>query len=188
MDNSLFAPFTVRSAASLERIVANDDSCLQSNDSAFCALTDFRREYPITVQANASIDDAQGEMNRFGVHALLVTQDEAGDLNSQIVGLITAYDIERHRPHRSPDARDLKPGKPARVCDLMTPWNELSLVKYESLQALTAVDVYKIFQGTGLTHLLVVELHGDDSAVPRGLLSRAALAKRLAHSRAGRSR
>ena len=188
MDNSLFAPFPVRSAASMERSVANDDSYLQSDDSAFCALTDFRREYPITVQANASIDDALGEMNRFGVHALLVTQDEAGDLNSQIVGLITAYDIERHRPHRSPDSRDLKPGKPARVCDLMTPWNELSLVKYESLQELTAVDVYKMFQGTGLTHLLVVELHGDDSAVLRGLLSRAALAKRLTPNRTDRSR
>ena len=69
----------------------------------------------------------------------------------------------------------------------MTPWNELSLVKYESLQALTAVDVYQMFQGTGLTHLLVVELHGDDSAVLRGLLSRAALAKRLMHGQAGRS-
>ena len=188
MDNSLFAPFAARSAASLKRIVANDDSYLQSDDSAFCALTDFRREYPITVQANASIDDALGEMNRFGVHALLVTQDEAGDLNSHIVGLITAYDIERHRPHRSPDPRDLKPGKPGSVCDLMTPWNELSLVKYESLQALTADDVYKMFQGTGLTHLLVVELHGDDSAVLRGLLSRAALAKRLTRSGAGDSR
>jgi CBS domain-containing protein len=188
MDNSLFAPFAVRSAASLERIVANGDSHLQSDDSAFCALTDFRREYPITVQANAAIDDALGEMNRFGVHALLVTQDEAGDLNSQIVGLITAYDIERHRPHRSPDSRDLKPSKPARVCDVMTPWNELSLVKYESLQALTAADVYKMFQGTGLTHLLVVELHGDDSADLRGLLSRAALAKRLTRRLAGRSR
>jgi CBS domain-containing protein len=188
MDNSLFAPFAVRSATSLERIVANDDSYLQSDDSAFCALTDFRREYPITVQSNASIDDALGEMNRFGVHALLVTQDEAGELNSQIVGLITAYDIERHRPHRSPNSHDLKPGKPTTVCDVMTPWNELSLVKYESLQALTAVDIYKMFQGTGLTHLLVVELDGDDSAVLRGLLSRAALAKRLTRSRTGRSR
>lgn len=189
MDSSLLAPFPVGSASSLlERIVANDDSCLQSDDSAFCALTDFRREYPITVQTSASIDDALSEMNRFGIHALLVTQDEAGVLDSQIVGLITAYDIERHRPHRSPNSRDFKHGKPARVCDVMTPWNELSLVKYESLHALTALDVYKMFQGTGLTHLLVVELHGDDSALLRGLLSRAALSKRLTHGHASHSR
>jgi hypothetical protein len=61
----------------------------------------------------------------------------------------------------------------------MTPRNELSLVNYESLQTLTALDLYEMFQGTGLTHLLVVEMHGDDSAIARGLLSRAALTKRL---------
>jgi len=122
-------------------------------------------------------------MNRLCVHALLVTQEDLGSVNPQIVGLITAYDIERERPHRSPNTRGFNLHKPARVGDVMTPWNELSLVKYESLRTLTAVDLYEMFQGTGLTHLLVIELHGDDSAVVRGLLSRAALAKRLTHSR-----
>jgi hypothetical protein len=61
----------------------------------------------------------------------------------------------------------------------MTPWNELPLVQYESLQSLTAYDLFEMFQGTGLTHLLVVETHGDESALARGLVSRATLAKRL---------
>jgi hypothetical protein len=51
MDNALVVPSRVRLAGSLiERTVANDDAYLESNDSAFCALTDFRREYPITVE------------------------------------------------------------------------------------------------------------------------------------------
>jgi CBS domain containing-hemolysin-like protein len=66
-----------------------------------------------------------------------------------------------------------------RVADVMTPWNELSLVSYDSLQTFTAADVYQMFQGTGLTHLLVIENNGDDSVVARGLLSRVTLAKRL---------
>jgi len=69
------------------------------------------------------------------------------------------------------------------VGDIVTSWDELSLVKYDSLQTLTARDLYEMFQGTGLTHLLVVEAHGDDSAVARGLLSRATLAKRLQRAR-----
>ena len=40
-----------------------------------------------------------------------------------------------------------------------------------------------MFQGTGLTHLLVVEIQGDDSTLARGLVSRANLAKRLRCSR-----
>jgi CBS domain-containing protein len=180
MENALVVPLRVRSAASLlERTVADDDSYLEANDSAFCVLTDFRREYPITVEVDSSMDDAFGDMNRLGVHALLVTRQEIGGIEQQVVGLVTYYDIERKRPHRYPHARDTSERSGIRVGEVMTPWNELSLVKHESLQTLTAGDLYKMFQGTGLTHLLVVERHADESATAIGLVSRATLAKRL---------
>jgi CBS domain-containing protein len=180
METALVVPSRVRWAAALvERSVANDDAFLEANDSAFCALTDFRREYPITVDTGTSIYDALADMNRLCVHALLVTQDGPEEVDPQVVGLITAYDIERERPHSSSRMASLLARKRVTVGEIMTPRNELSLVNYESLQALTALDLYEMFQGTGLTHLLVVEMHGDDSAVARGLLSRATLAKRL---------
>jgi CBS domain-containing protein len=178
METALVVPSRVRWAASLiERSVANDDANLEANDSAFCALTDFRSEYPITVDTGTSIDDALADMNRLCVHALLATQDRLDGVDPQVIGLITAYDIERERPHSSSRKTSLMPRKT--VGEVMTPRNELSLVNYESLQTLTALDLYEMFQGTGLTHLLVVEMHGDDSAIARGLLSRAALTKRL---------
>ncbi|MGO8829381.1 MAG: CBS domain-containing protein [Steroidobacteraceae bacterium] len=185
MENRLVVPSRVRSAQSVsERTVANDGAYLESDDSAFCALTDFRREYPITVEVDSSIDDALGHMNRLGIHALLVTrQDDAGN-EQQVVGLITYYDIERRRPHRYPQATVSSVRPRIRVADVMTPWNELPLVKYESLQSLTACDLYETFQGTGLTHLLVVENHGYESALARGLVSRAALTIRLHRARA----
>jgi len=189
METALVVPSRVRSAASLiERTVAIDDTCLDAGDSAFCALTDFRREYPITVDTDSSIDDALGDMNRLGVHALLVTRQELGGIEQQVVGLITYYEIERNRPHRFPLAAGSSKRSDVRVADVMTPWNELSLVKYQSLEMLTAFDLYEMFQGTGLTHLLVVEILGDDSAVARGLLSRATLAKRLRRARGTDSR
>lgn len=137
-----------------ERTVANDDVYLESNDSALCALTDFRREDAITVESESSIEDALADMNRLRVHALLVTRQEVGSFEQQVVGLITYCDIERRHP-------------------------ELALVKYESLQSLTAYDLYEMFQVTGLTHLLVIETHGDELGLARGLVSRATLAKRL---------
>lgn len=189
MENELVVPSRVRSSVSLiERTVANEDTYLESNDAAFCALTDFRREYPITVEADSSIDDAFSDMNRLGVHALLVTRQEVGSIEQQVVGLITYYDIERRRPHRYPQAAVSRERSGIRVGDVMTPWNELSLVKYESLQTLTAYDLYAMFQGTGLTHLLVVEIHGDESATAIGLVSRATLAKRLRAARSTTSR
>ena len=180
MQTALAVPSQVRWAASLaERSTSNDESYLENNDSAFLALTDFQHEYPITVDTETSIDDALADMNRLCVHALLATQGRFEAVETQMAGLITAYDIARERAYN----QAAKTGTMARglvtVGEIMTPSNELSLVKYESLQALTALDLYEMFQGTGLTHLLVVETLGADSAIARGLLSRAALAKRL---------
>jgi CBS domain-containing protein len=189
MEHLLVVPSRVRSAGALiERTGANDDAYLEHDDSAFCALTDFRRDYVITVEADGPIDDALADMNRLGVHALLVTRQEIGGIEQQVVGLITYYDIERIRPHRYPQASRPNKGCVIPVADVMTPWNELTVVNYDSLQTLTAFDVYEMFQGTGLTHLLVIENHGDESAVARGLLSRATLAKRLRHIRSAGAR
>jgi CBS domain-containing protein len=180
MDNATLVASRIRSASSLrERIVAKEDGNLGATDSAFCALTDFELDFPITVDMDASIDAAFKDMTRLGIHALLVTRRGLRGIEPQIEGLITAHDIERARPkRRSIDDRSHLPAH-LKVADVMSPWDELSSVKYESLNSLTALDLYQMFQGTGLTHLLVVEVHNDEVAVARGVLSRATLAKRL---------
>jgi CBS domain-containing protein len=179
MDNALIVPARAQSATSLlGRTAVNENAVLEPNDSAFCALTDFRFDYPITVGPDRTVDDALDDMNRFGVHALLVTRDDVDDLEHQVAGLITHYEIERRSPHRYPGPAP-RPRNSLRVSEVMTPWNELSLVHYDSLTDLTAADLFERFQGTGLTHLLVIEMRIDDSAVARGLISRRALAKRL---------
>jgi len=183
METALLVPARVRWSASLiERSIANDGSRLDADDSALHALTDFQHEYPISVDTDTSIDEALADMNRLSVHALLVTQVGFEGVDPQVAGLITAYDIARERPHSSPRTGEMKARKHVMVGDIMTPRSELSLVNYESLQTLTALDLYQMFQGTGLTHLLVIETQGVDSAVARGLLSRATLAKRLRRS------
>jgi CBS domain-containing protein len=184
METSLLLPSVAQPAKSLnQRNDLHEDRYLELNDSAFCALTDFERESPLTIEADGSIDGALLDMNRFGVHALLVTRQELGGIEQQVVGLITYYEIERKRPNRFSRDSGSSERSNVRVADVMTPWDELALIKYESLQTLTASDLYEMFKGTGLTHLLVIENHGEDAAVARGLLSRAALAKRLKDAR-----
>lgn len=171
---------SVRSAAVLNRRgMYVEAGTLDPADSAVYAMTDFRREDPISVPPSRSIDDALSDMNRLGIHALLVTQPRGGDNDEQMLGLITAYRIEQYRM----DARQLP--QPLRgygsVCvgEIMTPWEELALVNCRSLRYLNVSEVYQMFQGSGLTHVVVVETRDDDSIVARGLISREALAKRL---------
>ena len=172
MGNTLLAPSRTRSAEELPEYRRPADSgTLVPGDSAYRALTDFHSEYPITEPTGRSVDDALFDMVRLGVHAMVVTKPQPEGADQQVVGLLTACDILHKCPHK-----DI--GK-SRIEDIMTSWDELPLVKYESLQTLTALDVHKMFQGTGLTHLLVIEDHGSDAALARGLIARASLAKRL---------
>src|SRR5450631_1871339 len=114
-------------------------------------MTDFRQEYPITVAASASIDAALAYMNRLHLHALLVIREEAAAFEISVLGLITAYEILRERPFRSPDTKVVRWPRPRTVREAMTPWAELPLIKYESLQSHTAAEGYELFKGTGLT-------------------------------------
>jgi CBS domain-containing protein len=154
---------------------------LDPDDTAIHALTDFHRESPISVPPGRSIDEAFGDMNRLGIQALLVTRSESGG-EELMLGLITSYRIQQQRV----DARRLPPefrGHDAlSVGEIMTPWDQLALVEYASLEYLRVIELVKMFQGSGLTHALVVEADGDGSLLARGLISRAAVATRLGQS------
>ena len=140
MENALAVPPRIRPAAALnERSAVNDNAYLDSDDSAFRALTDFRREIPFTVEADRCIEDALADMNRLGVHALLVARQEFGAAELQVVGLITYCDIERKHLHRHLHSSVFRERSGVRVGDVMTSCDELALVKYESLQTLSRV-------------------------------------------------
>lgn len=185
MENVLFMDSRMLSPISAHARRVGSDTDLHGDDAAFFAITDFRREYPITVEPECRMEEALADMQRLGLHALLVTRQEQGGFEQQLLGLVTAYDIERVLRCRAREASMSGGRTDIAVGDLMTSWNELPLIKYESLQDLTVLELHEMFRGTGLTHVLVVETHHDDSALVRGLVSRASLAKRL--RRYGRS-
>jgi CBS domain-containing protein len=179
MGNALVAPSLIRPAtSSSEPSEVNGDAFLSPAVSALCALTDFQLYDPVTVEIDCGIEGALAEMDEWGVHTLLVTQQQIGGIDLQVVGLITRHDIESRYARRAGVASN-EHGGVIRVAEAMTAWDELALVKYDSLKALAARNLLSMFQATGLTHFLVVEYCDDDSAVARGLLSRETLVGRL---------
>jgi hypothetical protein len=52
-----------------------DGQPLQMDDPAIYAITDFKRDYPMTVDAERQIDDALSDMIRLSVRALLVAKE-----------------------------------------------------------------------------------------------------------------
>lgn len=151
-----------------------DGQRLAPGDPAIYAITDFKRDYPMTVEAERQIDEALGDMIRLGVRALLVGKDQ------RLVGLVTSYDIQGERPIQFLQSSNYSRHQDIRVIDVMTPWDELLALDWESIESARAGDLLGVFEQTNLTHLLIIEVDRKTShSVVRALASRARLMRQL---------
>lgn len=165
-------------AGGLPRRSVADGQFLNANDPAVLAITDFTRELPVTIELERQIDGALEEMIRLGVRALLVRKDQ------HIVGLVTSYDIQGERPMQFLQSSNYRHHSDVRVGDIMTTWNDLFAIQWETLQSLRAGELLHLLEGAGLTHALVVEAApGDSACVVRALVSRARLSRQLSGMR-----
>jgi CBS domain-containing protein len=158
----------------LPRRAILDGQGLELSDPAIYAVTDFKRDYPMTVDAERQIDDALSDMIRLGVRALLVAKEQ------RLVGLVTSYDIQGERPMQFLQSSNYSRHQDIRVMDVMTPWDELVALDWESVESARAGELLEMFSHTNLTHLLVVEVDRQTHvSVVRALASRARLLRQL---------
>jgi len=151
---------------------------LRSSDPAILAVTDFTREHPVTIDPERQIDDALDDMIRMGVRALLVVKDQ------RILGLITSYDIQGERPMQFLQTSTYTQHRDIRVSHIMTPWQALTAINWETLQSMRAGDLLQVLEHAGLTHIIVVEAdRAGASCVVRALVSRARLIRQLSEIR-----
>src|ERR1700721_1905945 len=154
-----------------------DGQPLELGDPAIYAITDFKREYPMTVDAERQIDDALSDMIREGGRALLVSKEQ------RLVGLITSYDIQGERPIQFLQSSNYNRHQDVRVMHIMTPWDELLALDWESVESARAGELLALFQRTNLTHVLILEVDRKTSrSMVRALASRARLLRQLAGS------
>ena len=151
-----------------------DGQPLELSDPAIYAITDFKREYPMTVDADRQIDDALSDMIRLSVRALLVAKEQ------RLVGLITSYDIQGERPMQFLQSSNYSRHQDIRVVHVMTPWDELMALHWDHVETARAGDLLTLFEQTNLTHLLVIEVDRKTSnSSVRALASRARLLRQL---------
>src|SRR5450631_4711281 len=167
-------PTTNFKEAVLPRRAVSDGQFLDPSDPAIHAITDFTREHPAIVDEERQIDDALGDMIHLGVRALLVMREQ------RIVGLITSYDIQGERPLQFLQTSNYSRHQDVRVGDIMTPWDKLLAVDWDSIQSARAGDLLNVLEEAGMTHLLVIETNKKNSSpIVRALASRARLARQL---------
>lgn len=158
----------------LPRRSVSDGQFLDPDDLAIHAITDFTREHPVTVDEDRQIDAALEDMIRLGVRALLVVREQ------RIVGLITSYDIQGERPLQFLQTSTYRRHQEIRVGHIMTRWDNLLAVDWESIQSTRASDLLHVMEEAEMTHLLVIERSNKHaSPIVRALVSRARLARQL---------
>src|SRR5450755_4873545 len=151
MKSSSLVPATHFSEGVLPRRSVSDGQFLDPSDPAVHAITDFTREHPVTVDEERQIDAALDDMIRLGVRALLVMRDQ------RIVGLVTSYDIQGERPLQFLQTSNYSRHQDIRVGHIMTPWDKLLAVDWDSIQSARAGDLLHVLDDAAITHLLVIE-------------------------------
>src|SRR6202795_3352963 len=158
MKSASLMPTTNFSEAVLPRRSVSDGQFLDPGDPAIHAITDFTREYPVTVDEERQIDDALHDMIHLGVRAMLVMREQ------RIVGMITSYDIQGERPLQFLQTSNYSRHQDICVGHIMTPWDKLLAVHWESIQAARAGDLLHVLDDAAITHLLVIERGKNNTA------------------------
>src|SRR5258708_25035692 len=151
MKSASLMPTTSFRQVVFRRRSVSDGQFLGPNDPAIHAITDFTREHPVTVDEERQIDDALHDMIHLGVRAMLVVREQ------RIVGLITSYDIQGERPLQFLQTSTYTRHHEIRVGHIMTPWDKLLAVDWESMQTARAREVLLMFEDAGITHSRVIQ-------------------------------
>lgn len=160
-------------SAVLPQRATGTGSRIQLYDPAVNAMNDFSREYPVTVDEDRQIGAALNDMRRLGVRSFLVVND------TQVVGLITSYDIEGERPIQYiQQFHDVRRNE-VLVAHVMTRWHDLVTLSWAAVKSARVTEVLQALHDANLMHLLVVDSASVASPVVRGLFSRARIERQL---------
>jgi CBS domain-containing protein len=163
-------------AAARVRRSAAAEARIALTDPAVRVVSDFTWEQPLTVAENRPLDEALREMMLAGVRALLVVQ---GDMVS---GLITSYDIQGERSLQFLRASNYTRHDEIEVRHIMTPWELVPTLDWQTVRARRVADLVKFFESTRATHAVIVEYADQGGDFVSGLISRARLERQLGHS------
>jgi CBS domain-containing protein len=136
-------------------------------------MTDFRERTSVTVATTAPIDAALEHMKHTGVRCAFAVDES----QQRVVGLITAYDILSEKPMHVMQSTG-NPRQEVLVQDLMQRIVEWRVLEVKDVEQATVAQVSRMFEGTRLTHIPVMETTPQGERRLRGLFSAVRL-KRL---------
>jgi CBS domain-containing protein len=124
---------------------------VHANDPAISVMTDFLKITPLTIEPRMTIDAALGKMRAAGTRLLLVP-----DRQDNIIGIITACDIQGERPVKMSQDLDIS-HHDIHVDMLMTPLDEVAAMDMVTVRNARVGHIIHTLRKQECQHMLTVE-------------------------------
>lgn len=139
---------------------------------AIDVMTDLSRAATVSVESDATLDEAEERMKYSGVRLLFVVEP-----NGMLLGLITLNDIKGERPMRYQNEMEVS-YHDISVQDVMTPLDRLETLSMHEVADSCVGDIIATLKQTGRQHALVVERSVDAYRI-RGIFSARQIGRHL---------
>lgn len=145
-----------------------------SSSPAVDVMTDLKLTTAVTVSPAKTVDDALQIMVHKGVRMLLVE-----DLQSRIMGLITASDIQGEKPMLYSQESGVTHSE-ILVRDIMVPIDSIEVMDYSEISHSQVGDIVKTLTQAGRQHALVTEQRNSDQDILiRGIFSTSQISRQM---------
>jgi CBS domain containing-hemolysin-like protein len=142
---------------------------LSLDDAAERAIIDFLEDPPLTVSEDCPAQSALDEMYRLGVRTCLVARERL------VLGLISTAHIDAGVREQGDYALRAE----LRTADVMTPVADAPAIEWDTVQTSSVRDLVEVFEGAGVSYLVVVQRESASFTSVRGLVARDRLARCL---------
>ncbi len=146
---------------------------VHTDNPALDVMTDFERVRPITAAPDTPIARALEIMKKAGVRFLLVT-----DAQDEIVGTITAYDIQGEKPIKYASENRIE-NSAVTVRMIMTPAEQIRVLSMLSVQDSQVGHIIETLREMEAQHVLTVDTDDAGNQRIRGLFSASQISKFL---------
>ncbi len=129
----------------------SDNTTVSENDEALKVMTDFTEVIPLIIKHDATLAQALERMLEHGVRLLMVMDNQ-----SNIGGIITAYDIQSEKPMKYATEHSVQVND---ICAdmLMTTVEQTPAFDFNSVQKSTVAQVAETMKDLDEPHILVIE-------------------------------
>lgn len=143
------------------------------DSDATLVMTDLSQIPSATINAEATLEDANHSMLVRGVRLLIVV-----DENQQIAGLVTTTDILGEKPVLVAQKRQSRRAE-LRVSDVMVPVDKVETLAIDDVRKACVGDIVATLKSDGRAHAIVVGQGQDGKQYLLGIFSASQIARQL---------